>query len=57
MLVMYPNGFLARSDTVEEGCIIVAEPPTIERENFVEDQTFAVLEAMNIDQDKENGRS
>jgi len=45
-LVMFPNGALARSDTVPEGCVIVEEseyvvPPA------VEDQTAAVLEAEN----------
>ena len=43
---MFPNGALARSDTVPEGCVIVEEseyvvPPA------VEDQTAAVLEAEN----------
>lgn len=46
---MYPNGALARSDTVEEGCIIVSEPVIIPMEEAVIDQTQAVLDSMNHD--------
>jgi hypothetical protein len=46
---MYPNGSLARSDTVPEGCIVIEEPEIIEPPE-IEDQTAAVKEA-------ENGRS
>ena len=45
-LIMYPNGSLARSDTVPEGCIVIEEPESIEPP-LVEDQTAAVKEAEN----------
>jgi len=48
-LILYPNGSLARSDVVPEGCIVVKEQEIIEPP-LVEDQTAAVKEA-------ENGRS
>lgn len=47
-LVMYPNGFLARSETLPEGGIIVEEPDIIEDEApTLIDQTKAVLDSMN----------
>jgi len=48
-LVLFPNGALARSDVVPEGCIVIEEPEFIEPP-MVEDQTAAVKEA-------DNGRS
>ena len=44
---MYPNGALARSDTVEEGCLIVDEPVQIDVALLIVDQTQAVLDAMS----------
>jgi hypothetical protein len=49
MLVMYPNGALARSDRAPEGCIIVPEPDIIPIEKAVIDQTQAVLDSMYHD--------
>ena len=49
MLILYPNGALARSDNAPEGCIIVQEPPEYRVEDYIVDQTEAVLAAMNQD--------
>ena len=49
MLILYPNGALARGDTIEEGCIIVEEPRVIPIEEVVIDQTQAVMASMNQD--------
>lgn len=48
-LIMYPNGWFARSETVPEGGIIVEEPDTIEDETpKLIDQTKAVLDSINV---------
>jgi hypothetical protein len=52
MLLLYPNGALARSDNVPEGCIIVQEPPVRKVEDYIVDQTEAVLAAMRKDRDE-----
>ena len=49
MLLVYPNGSIARSDTAEGGCIIVKEPPKVDVDQLVVDQTNAVLNAMTVD--------
>lgn len=47
-LVMYPNGFFARSETLPKGGIIVEEPDIIEDDTpHLVDQTKAVLDSMN----------
>lgn len=46
-LVMFPNGSLARCETVPEGCVFVVEPELPQEIDFpaVIDQTQAVQEA------------
>lgn len=46
-LVMFPNGSLARCETVPEGCVFVVEPELPEEIDLppVIDQTQAVQEA------------
>jgi len=47
-LVMYPNGFFARSETIPKGGIIVKEPEiTEDAPPALIDQTKAVLDSMN----------
>lgn len=47
-LVMFPNGSLARCETVPEGCVFVVEPELEEPElPPIIDQTQAVKEAEN----------
>lgn len=47
-LVMYPNGFFARSETLPQGGIIVEEPEVVEDDlPTLVDQTKAVLDSMN----------
>lgn len=44
-LVMFPDGSLARSEVVPEGCILVEEPDEPEEvfaETIIDDQTEAV---------------
>lgn len=52
-LIMYPNGWFARSETVPEGGIIVEEPDIIEDETpKLIDQTKAVLDSINVKEPK-----
>lgn len=47
-LVMFPNGSLARCETVPEGCVFVVEPEPEDEETIsVIDQTGAVLNGNN----------
>lgn len=47
-LIMYPNGFFARSESIPVGGIIVEEPEIIEDDlPVLIDQTKAVLDSMN----------
>mgnify|MGYP003119263604 FL=1 len=45
LLLMYPNGTFARSNTMVEGCVVVEEPELEEETAKVVDQTEAVRKA------------